>query len=118
MPEEPPSGAHISYRQQYRRCGKAGCARCAGSGPGHGPYWYAQWRTEGRNHTRYLGKAASIEATAAAASLPESLILATPTEQAPLWVQTLGGFAVRRWGRAIPVRAWEQRRIGALFKRR
>jgi predicted ATPase/DNA-binding SARP family transcriptional activator len=37
-------------------------------------------------------------------------------EQAPLQVQTLGGFAVRRWGQEIPVRAWEQRRVGVLFK--
>jgi DNA-binding SARP family transcriptional activator len=37
-------------------------------------------------------------------------------DQASFRVQTLGGFAVWRWGQEIPVRAWEQRRIGVLFK--
>ncbi len=113
MQDEPPSGACISYRQQYRRCGKAGCGRCAAGGPGHGPYWYAQWRADGRSHTRYLGKAAP---TKSSTLLPDNPTLITPAEQAPLWIQTLGGFAVWRWGREIPVRAWEQRRIGVLFK--
>jgi len=30
----------VIYRQQYVRCGKAGCRRCPPMGPGHGPYWY------------------------------------------------------------------------------
>jgi predicted ATPase/DNA-binding SARP family transcriptional activator len=116
MPDEPPSGAQITYRQQYRRCGKAGCGRCAGGGPGHGPYWYAQWRNAGRNYTRYLGKAAPAETTAPTLAKPKNAVHVAPIEQAPLRIQTLGGFAVRRWGQEIPVRAWEQRRIGVLFK--
>ena len=45
----------MRYREQYRRCGKANCRRCA-EGPGHGPYWYEIWREDGRLHTRYVGK--------------------------------------------------------------
>ena len=44
-----------SYRHEYVRCGKAPCTRC-GAGLGHGPYWYAYWRADGRLHKRYLGK--------------------------------------------------------------
>jgi len=29
----------VIYRQQYVRCGKATCKKCAPGGPGHGPYW-------------------------------------------------------------------------------
>ncbi|HEY8283729.1 MAG TPA: DUF6788 family protein, partial [Chloroflexota bacterium] len=116
MPAEPPSGAHVSYRQQYRRCGKAGCGRCSGAGLGHGPYWYAQWRAEGRNHTRYLGKAAPTETGAVTQPIPENPTPTMSMNQASFRVQTLGGFAVWRWGQEIPVRAWEQRRIGVLFK--
>ena len=50
-----PSGTPtVSYRQQFVRCGKAGCTRCP-----HGPYWYAYWREGGRVRSRYLGKNAS-----------------------------------------------------------
>ncbi|MGH2346925.1 MAG: DUF6788 family protein, partial [Chloroflexota bacterium] len=45
----------MRYREQYRRCGKDNCRRCA-EGPGHGPYWYEIWREGGRLHTRYIGK--------------------------------------------------------------
>jgi hypothetical protein len=44
-----------SYRPEYVRCGKAACTRCR-TGAGHGPYWYAYWRQDGRLHKRYLGK--------------------------------------------------------------
>jgi hypothetical protein len=44
-----------SYRHEYVRCGKAACTRCR-TGTGHGPYWYAYWRQDGRLHKRYLGK--------------------------------------------------------------
>ena len=43
------------YRQEYIRCGKAGCKRCA-DGPAHGPYWYAYSREEGKLRKRYIGK--------------------------------------------------------------
>lgn len=32
----------MTYSQQYRKCGKAGCQTCQNGGPGHGPYWYAR----------------------------------------------------------------------------
>jgi hypothetical protein len=41
----------VSYRQQYVRCGKAGCTRCP-----HGPYWYASWREGAKVRSRYIGK--------------------------------------------------------------
>lgn len=44
-----------TYRQEYVHCGKDSCTRCQ-AGPGHGPYWYAYWREEGRLRKRYLGK--------------------------------------------------------------
>jgi hypothetical protein len=49
----------IAYRQQYIRCGKERCKRCAPDGQGHGPYWYAIWReaNTGRVKTAYMGKA-------------------------------------------------------------
>src|SRR5579875_2849673 len=43
------------YTREYRRCGKPNCRRCT-EGPGHGPYWYASWREDGRLKTRYVGK--------------------------------------------------------------
>ena len=45
---------NASYRRQRVRCGKHGC-RCA-KGRGHGPYWYAYWREDGRTVSRYLGR--------------------------------------------------------------
>jgi DNA-binding SARP family transcriptional activator len=46
----------VSYRQEFVRCGKSSCLRCA-SGPSHGPYWYAYWRDDtGRLRSRYYGK--------------------------------------------------------------
>src|SRR5260370_16175271 len=55
---EPPAGAHLTYSQQYRRCGKADCPACGPGKPGHGPYWYVYWRQDGRLHSRYLGRRA------------------------------------------------------------
>jgi len=52
----PPSGAHVTYSRQYRRCTKPGCPSCGAGGAGHGPYWYAYWRDGGRRCSRYLGK--------------------------------------------------------------
>ncbi len=41
----------FSMRQQWVRCGKAGCTRCP-----HGPYWYAYWTEDGRRRSRYVGR--------------------------------------------------------------
>lgn len=49
--EQPPGIGTITYRQQHVRCSKAGCTRCP-----HGPYWYAYWREDGKQRSRYIGK--------------------------------------------------------------
>lgn len=46
-----PSRRRMHYRCQHVRCGKEGCTRCP-----HGPYWYAYWREDGRQRSRYVGK--------------------------------------------------------------
>jgi hypothetical protein len=62
---EPEPGLNIwnvvgpwTYRQEYIRCGKPACKRCAPGADGHGPYWYAYRRSRknGRMEKRYLGK--------------------------------------------------------------
>ena len=50
-----PPGVHVTYRQQYIRCGKTPCAGCV-MGKGHGPYWYAYWYEGGKLKTGYIGK--------------------------------------------------------------
>ncbi len=50
-----PDAAHITYRQEYIRCGKTPCKRCD-DGAGHGPYWYAYQRMNGKLTKRYIGK--------------------------------------------------------------
>ncbi|MGH2409907.1 MAG: DUF6788 family protein, partial [Chloroflexota bacterium] len=64
------------YRQQYRRCGKSNCQRCAG-GPGHGPYWYAIERIDGRTYRRYIGKEMPLDA-ASGATLEDAATGADP----------------------------------------
>ncbi|MCC7076061.1 MAG: hypothetical protein IT198_02960 [Acidimicrobiia bacterium] len=46
-----PGQAHVGYRRQFVRCGKEECGKCP-----HGPYWYAYWREDGRQRSRYIGK--------------------------------------------------------------
>ena len=43
--------AHVTYRLETVRCGKAACRSCP-----HGPYWYAYWRENGKLRSRYVGK--------------------------------------------------------------
>lgn len=43
--------AHVTYRLESVRCGKAACRSCP-----HGPYWYAYWREDGKLRSRYVGK--------------------------------------------------------------
>ena len=52
-----PTGLHITYQLQYRKCGKARCGTCK-EGLGHGPYWYAYWREGTRLRSGYVGKLA------------------------------------------------------------
>lgn len=44
-------GSSVTYRQQHVRCGKESCTSCP-----HGPYWYAYWREDGKQRSRYIGK--------------------------------------------------------------
>ena len=49
-----PRPRHITYGQEYRRCGKPGC-KCA-SGELHGPYWVATWTEGGKTKRKHIGK--------------------------------------------------------------
>jgi len=40
----------VTYRQQFRKCGKPGC-KC-NTGEGHGPYWYSY---DGSSAAKYVG---------------------------------------------------------------
>lgn len=46
------------YAQEYRKCGKPNCKRCANGGPGHGPYWFSYHYSPAlqRRVKTYLGK--------------------------------------------------------------
>ena len=44
-----------TLRLEFVKCGKGSC-HCAGD-RGHGPYWYAYWREDGKLRSRYLGSA-------------------------------------------------------------
>lgn len=47
-----------TYQLEKRRCGKAGCKCMNGdvAEVGHGPYWYAYWKEQGKVRSRYVGK--------------------------------------------------------------
>jgi len=114
-----PSGIRVTYRQQYRRCGKATCSRCAAGGPAHGPYWYAYWWEGGRTRSCYIGKQAPADVAGTIDSSPVTPVSPAPAPApagAPLRVQTLGRFAVWRGEEAIPPAAWTSRRAATLFK--
>ncbi len=106
----------ITYSRQFRRCNKADCPSCTLGGPGHGPYWYAYWREDGRRRSRYVGK-----------SLPDGAVSAPPAGQsseatprsaayAPLRVRTLGAFTVWQGNTPLPVSDREHRKPTLLFK--
>ncbi len=118
MPADPPIGAHVTYTQQFRRCGKTDCPACTAGKPGHGPYWYAYWREDGRVRTRYMGQQAPIGAEPAPTTTSEEPNQGPRTETAPdtLRVRTLGAFEVRRGLDPIPADRWSRRQGGALFK--
>jgi hypothetical protein len=52
-PEQNHTGGTV--REEFVRCGKAGCTVCA-EGPGHGPYLYRYSRQAGKLKKQYLGK--------------------------------------------------------------
>ena len=112
MPLSPvPSSAHVTYRQQFRRCNKADCPGCRGGGQGHGPYWYAFWREDGRPRSRYLGKEIPAAATQAPHPAPPG-----PARTPVLRVRTLGSFMVWRGPAPLPATAWRRQKVAALFK--
>lgn len=44
----------VTYQLERVKCGKEGC-KCTDA-PIHGPYWYAYWRVNDRQKTRYIGR--------------------------------------------------------------
>jgi predicted ATPase/DNA-binding SARP family transcriptional activator/Tfp pilus assembly protein PilF len=113
MPSEPPANAHITYSRQYRRCRKAGCSRCSGDQPGHGPYWFAYWREAGRVHSRYVGK----NVPGLAEPGPVAVIADPAHGSRRFTVRTLGTFVVMHGDTAVPASAWRRRSVPALFTR-
>ena len=109
-----PPTVRVSYRQQYRRCGKVKCARCTAGGHGHGPYWYAFWSEGGQAHSRYLGKEAPVGVAEGGGTSPGSFGLPAPIP--PLRVRTLGGFSVWRGAAPIPSTVWASQRASTLFQ--
>ncbi len=45
----------VSYRKYFKKCGRPWCTVCQ-LGEGHGPYWYAYWRENGRSYRTYIGR--------------------------------------------------------------
>lgn len=108
-----PAGVKVSYRQQYRRCGKSNCPRCTGTAKGHGPYWYAYWWQDGKVHSRYVGKQAPVAMAGAGAEIasPEQVAhRQAPHDPQALRVRTLGGFAVWRGDTPIATEYWSRRK--------
>ena len=96
----------VTYRQQYRRCGKQLCSRCAPGQRGHGPYWYAYRSEGGRRRIRYVGK----ELPPGALAVGESVVESGSDD---LQVRTLGGFEIRRGNAPVSL---SSRRAASLFK--
>ena len=68
-----PTGLHITYQLQYRKCGKPSCGTCKRS-PGHGPYWYAYWREGTRLRSGYIGKVCPADVSPAIVARAEARI--------------------------------------------
>lgn len=47
--------AHWTIQKQYRKCNKRACKKCK-QGKGHGPYYYAYRRSQGKLISKYIGK--------------------------------------------------------------
>jgi predicted ATPase/DNA-binding SARP family transcriptional activator len=109
--KSPPTDAHVTYSLQYRRCRKPGCGKCSTGSSGHGPYWFAYWRENGRLLSRYLGKTMPADVAPASEAAP---LEATKASTA-LRVSTLGGLAVWRGSEPIPSAGWNRRAVRGLF---
>lgn len=129
----------VTYRQQFTRCGKQRCRKCK-EGPGHGPYWYAYWSSNGRTVSKYIGihPPADLDLSkqeqdapesrqpvsvsgGEAPSLPEqaSHPVLTSSEQPTLRIYLLGQFRIERrkgdeWI-AVTTPTWQRRRARALL---
>jgi hypothetical protein len=78
-----PNGAHITWRREFVRCGRASCATCAtASALGHGPYWYAYATVNGCFGKCYVGRnrAAWERARALGVELPKRARSASNTQ--------------------------------------
>lgn len=54
-----PDKVHISYQFQYRKCST--CKACKDGGSGHGPYFYAYWKLQGKPKSQSTGKVLKVE---------------------------------------------------------
>lgn len=52
-----------TYQREKRRCNRAGCKCMTGEvvDVGHGPYWDAYWKEQGKLRSQYVGKRAPWE---------------------------------------------------------
>lgn len=62
-----------TFELRYVRCGKAPCFNCD-FGYGHGPYWYAYKRVNGRVKSYYVGKREPASWEAIPADQPEPTV--------------------------------------------
>jgi len=46
----------LTYIQRPSKCGQSHCKKCRNGGKGHGMYWFAKFRYQGRQHMAYVGK--------------------------------------------------------------
>ena len=46
---------NVTLRREFVRCSKPACKRCKDA-PGHGPYWYAYKREDGKVRKEYIGR--------------------------------------------------------------
>ena len=106
----------VSYSRQFRRCNKADCPSCTLGGSGHGPYWYAYWREDGRRRSRYVGKSLPDEAASTRPTGQLSEATLPDVAYPPLRVRTLGAFAVWQGNTPLPLSHRAARKPTMLLK--
>ncbi|NWJ46378.1 MAG: hypothetical protein HXX08_10915 [Chloroflexi bacterium] len=70
------SNVKTIYKQEYVRCGKTNCTKCANR-QGHGPYWYSYNFTGGQSRKRYIGLKLPEDITVDRANVRYAIPLAT-----------------------------------------
>jgi hypothetical protein len=103
--------AHVTYTRQYRRCRRPNCGQCTDDKPGHGPYWFAYWREDGKVRSRYLGKT-MLEGVPNAG---EPALTEAADGDTALRVRTLGDLMVWRGSDLIPAARWNRRAVRGLL---